>query len=243
MSAPYLIFPIVLYTLCELQRVGGRLRFLAAVGAYVALFTTTFFPGVVLVLLVVHAVALLLDERRSREIDPERPVGLRWLRLVGRQAMIPTLGVLVTAVVWLPAVVAVVNGGDELNTYAEPDLRGRSLVEALGLLTPRHFFRWYAPDTVPSGIVPSWTLYLGVVPMMVTIAALPRARGTARGLLAVAIGLTALGAGLHLAAPVVSWVAQLPLLRPVTSTYWASLAAAAATVGVGAAVCTIRRTG
>ncbi len=66
-SGPYLLFPVLLYSVTEYQRIGGRTRFVVAIAAYVALFATTFLPTLFLVLLLVQSVALVLDVRRQRE--------------------------------------------------------------------------------------------------------------------------------------------------------------------------------
>jgi hypothetical protein len=224
--------------------VGGRLRFLAAIAAYSALFATTFLPGVVLVLIVVHVIALVLDVRRARRRDGEASTTAVAGRLAGRQLVAPALAALVTAYVWLPNVVALLNGGRELDAYGRSDLHTKDPLEVFGLLTPWHFFRWHDPRSYPAGLEGSrWTVYVGVVVVVVVLAALPRAGARTRVLLVATASMAALGALLHFGVPIVSWIALLPGLRPIGGVYWASFAAAALTIGFGLAIDVGRRHG
>jgi hypothetical protein len=241
-SGPYLLFPIVLYAFTEYQRVGGWLRLMASVAAHAALFVTTFLPGIVLVLILVHSVALLLEI--SRATDGE---GQRWrhtAHLVGRQAVVPVLALLTTAYVWLPNLDALRYAGSEFDGYGDAELPSKPALLYLNVLTPRHIFRWYEPDLVVPGIRPPyWTTYVGIAASIFVLSALPRAQGIVRRVLVLSAALTMFALAMHLGTPVISWASLVPLLAPIGWSYWASLAAAAMTLAVACAVQTASRQG
>ena len=64
-GAPYVWFPIVVYTLAEYRRVGGVARFGAAVLAYAGFILTTFVPIQLLMLVFVQTVAIVIDGTRT----------------------------------------------------------------------------------------------------------------------------------------------------------------------------------
>jgi hypothetical protein len=235
-SAPYILFPIVLYAACEYQRRGGPLRFLAAVAAYIALLTTTFVPSVLLVLLVVQPIALLLDLDRplARRFETSRV--RRALARVGRQAFAPLAALVVAAYVWFPILDALNQAGDDVTGYAERLLPTKDPILWLTVLTPRHAFRSFDADAFPGHIGAEWTVYLGLVPLILVAAAWPRAAGLARRLLAVSTGLIVAGLVFHLGLPGLKLVALTPLLRPMSSAYWASMAGMGVVVALGVAV-------
>jgi hypothetical protein len=244
MAAPYLIFPLVLYTLAEYQRTDRPWRLLVAVLAYAAMLVTTFLPTMVLMLLVVHAVAISLDLPRLRERRPEAS----WYELGGRSALrqllLPALGVLVAAFVWLPNLDALRHAGDEFAAYGNVDLPTKPGYELLSVLTPRQLYRWYLPQTLPPDVAANaWTMYLGIVPVIVIASALARAKGRVRHLMIVtaAIGLVALA--LHVGLPGVKLLGNLPGLRPISARYWAGLSAACLCLAFGLAVESARRWG
>lgn len=241
-GAPFLLFPVVLYAICELQRVGGPLRLLAAVAAYTGLLLTTFLPGIVLVALLVHSVALVLDADRGAWDDRGRL--WRTTRLLARQALVPMIALLASAWLLLPVVDAVRAASDELSYYAERPPVAKDWTEYLTVLTPRHVYTAFIPQTFPEKLEPSaWTVSLGLVPLVALAAAWPRSRGVQRHLLTLCGALVLVAAIPHLGVPGLSAIAEVPGLRPISWAYWASLMAAALTVGVGVAVGVARREG
>ncbi len=79
-------------------------------------------------------------------------------------------------------------------------------------------------------------MYLGIVPLMVVVSAVPRARGRVRPLLILLVGLVLLGLGMHLGVPGVELLGNLPGLRSISQTYWAALAGAGITLAFGLAI-------
>jgi hypothetical protein len=242
-SGPYLLFPVVLYAFAEYQRVGGWLRLVASVAAHAALFLTTFLPGILLVLILVHSVALLLDVGRAND-DGARPRWQQAGRLAGRQAGVPVLAFLATAFVWLPNLEALLHKGSEFDGYGNADLPTKPALLYLNVLTPRHIFRWYDPDLVIPGVKPPyWTTYVGIAASIFVVSALPRAHGTVRRVLVLSTALTVFALAMHLGTPLISSISVIPPLTPVGWTYWASLAGAAMTLAVACAVHTAVRDG
>jgi hypothetical protein len=242
-SGPYLLLPVVLYTLTEYQRAGGWPRLVAAVATYAGLLATTFVPGILLVLVLVQAVALLLDVSRPPR-DRERGLWWRTGHFAGRQALVPVLGLLTAAYVWLPNLSALLNAGSEFDTYQANDLPTKPPLLYLSLLTPRHVFRWYEPDTIPPGIDrPGWTTYVGIASVIIVLAALPRARGVVRRVLILSTALMVLSLAMHVGTPVIRLLGELPGLRPIGWSYWGSLAGAAMVLALACAVETIGRYG
>jgi hypothetical protein len=244
MSAPYVLFPVVLYTTCELLRRATPLRFVAAVAAFVALFATTFAPSVVLVLLAVAAISLVIDLGRplaDRGSTASRPV--RALIRVGRQAAAPVTALLVSAYVWLPIADALRHAGDDIADYSERVLPTKDAILWLTVLTPRHAFRSFDAGAYPGVTSGDWTVYLGLAPLILIAAAIPRAVGASRRLLWVAIGLITLGLVGHLGVPGLKAIALFPLFRPISTAYWAGLAAAGLVVAFGVAVDVAARRG
>src|SRR5262249_2645237 len=86
---------------------------------------------------------------------------------------------------------------------------------------------------LPAG---SWSILLGVVPLIVVAAAAPRAVGLERRLLLVTAGLGAVALTQHQGLPVAKVFGSLPGLRMINGTYWASLVGAGLTLAVGVAV-------
>ena len=242
MAAPYIVIPMVLYALTEYQRTRRPWRLLVAVLVYAGLLMTTFLPTMVLMVAFVHAVALCLDVPRLRSADPDMRSSTLAGRALLRQAVVPLLALPAAAYVLLPDIDALRHSGDDLASYGKPDLPTKAAYELLSVLTPRQLYRWYRPDTLPPDVSPAaWTMYLGVVPVVVIAAALPRARGVARTLLIVVSGIGVFGLLMHVGMPGVKWFGNLPGLRPISGRYWASLPAVCLTVAFGVAIETARR--
>ena len=68
-GAPYVLFPVVLYTLTEWRRIGGVVRLLAAIAAYAGFILTTFVPVQLLMLIFIHAVATTIDTANTTGAD------------------------------------------------------------------------------------------------------------------------------------------------------------------------------
>ena len=131
MGAPYVLFPIVLYAVVEFLRRARPVRFFAAVAAYVALFLTTFLPVVVLMMILVHSVALVIDATQRREVDAERSIASRVALLLGRQAIVPGVAVALTAFLWLPTLDAYRHSGDDIARYSGRTLGTKDPIEFL----------------------------------------------------------------------------------------------------------------
>ena len=67
-------------------------------------------------------------------------------------------------------------------------------------------------------------MFLGIVPLMLIVAALPRSRTLMRRLLVVASVLVVVAVGQHMDVPGLSVIGGLPGLRTIMSVYWAALA-------------------
>ena len=244
MGAPYLLFPIVLYTVVEFLRRTGPARLVVAVAAYAGLLLTTFLPVVLLMVLFVHAVALVIDATARADVDRDRPLVARVPRLLGRQAIVPVLAFSATAFMWLPLLDAYRDSGDELSRYSSRALDAREPIELLSLLTPRHLFRSYLFWNVATEARQyEQTIYLGMAPLLVIAGALPRSSKLARRLLILLVVLGVVAVVQHMGVPGLSVIGGLPGLRAVSAVYWASMAAAALTVAVGVAIDTAMRAG
>ncbi len=244
MGAPYVLFPVVLYALVEFLRGPKPLRFLLAIAAYAALFLTTFLPVVLLMMVFVHSVALVIDASQRREMDGGRSIVSRVGILLGRQVVVPGAAVAVTAFMWLPTIDAYRHSGDDIARYSGRMLTSKDPIEFLSLLTPRHIYRPYISATIPERLRDhDVTVFLGIVPLILMTGALPRSRNLARRLLVVMLLLVLVAVAQHMAVPGLSAIGGLPGLRTISGVYWAALAGAATTVGVGLAVHTALRSG
>jgi hypothetical protein len=235
MAAPYLIFPMVLYTLVELLRRPGPTRLLIAVAAYVALLASTLVPSLVLMILLVHVVALTLDQWWRRDQDRHRTWVRRTTTLLGRQALVPAIGLLVTTPIWLPALIALGGGGGDIESYGRRVIETKPALEAVALLSP------YAFESDLIGR--RWTVTVGAMIIVLVVAALPRARGLVGRLLVVTTVVAAVAVTQHLGIPVARSLGNLPGLRAIKAEYWASLLCASLTLAVGCAVATARERG
>lgn len=243
---PYLLFPVVLYAQAEFVADPKPLRLLRSTAAYAALLMTPFTPGVVLTLIGVQPLVLAIDLRR-RLADLRgggRRAAAGWtLRLVGRQALAPATGLLLTLWLWLP-LVDTLGRTEDLETYSSRVIQTAPAIQWLSVITPRHAYTSYLLDTFPSSVTPNaWTIYLGIIPLLVIVAALPRARGLARMLLWLGTGVVVLAIGMHLGVPGFGIVGDLPGLAPIGQVYWSSLAGMGLTIAVGAAISTATREG
>ncbi len=219
-GAPFVLFPVVLYALCEWHRRGGVLRLGAAIAAYAAVLATTFVPVQLLVLATVHVAAFVIDERRG---------GARATLL--RHVSVPVAALAVTAYIWLPDLRVVLHGGSDISSYGTRSASSKGMLASLKLVSP------WAVDGGP------WIGYVGIATPMLVAGALPRARGrTGRLLVVTAVG-AVVAAGLHLGMPPFSLLAHVPGLRSIRPDYWAAMCGAGAALALGAAVDVVRRRG
>jgi hypothetical protein len=244
-GAPYVLFPVVLYTLAERVRTGGFARLLLAVAAHALLILTTFWTVGVLMLVLAHAVVLVLGVSHWHR-EPQQPLVRRTIDAAARQAIVPLVALLVTAYFWLPILDGLRLGAGDLGRYSESRRIGsKDPLELLTFLTPSHLY--YAADANSYGRYINaygvWTIYLGIVPLLLVAAALPRARGIDRRLLLVSCGLGIYGLTQHAGVPVVKEIAGLPGFRAVGQDYWATWSAAGLALAVGVGVASIRRRG
>lgn len=220
-GAPYVLFPVLLFTLAEYQRKGGIGRFLMAVLAFAGFVCTTFVPVQVLMLVVVFTVTLALDAPRVRA-QAGLSSSQRIVAIVRRQVVVPVTAGLATAFVWLPDVVTLGHSGDDISSYGSRTLIAKGRIEEFKAITP-----W----PIRGG---TWTGYIGISVVFVIAAALPRARGRERRLLAVMAAFIVVALALHVGFPGVRSIASsFPVVRSVRADYWAALAGAAATIAVG----------
>ncbi len=235
---PYLLFPVVLYAVVELQRRPGPARLLAAVAAYATLFASTFSPGQALDVLLITVVALVIDAWRRRRDRLQSSGRLREVAvLVGRQALVPAIALAVVAVIVLPAFDAFRHAGSDVTSYSAQHLFTRS--PARWLVLPSYLLN----VARPAGILVGWQVYLGLTPIVVVAAALARARDLARWLLVVLVGLALFGLSQHMGLPDLKVIGDLPGLRIITNDYWASLTAAAVVLAFGVALDVVQRRG
>jgi hypothetical protein len=244
-GAPYVLFPVVLYTIAEWIRARGLGRFLIAVGAHALLILTTFWTVGVLMLVLAHAVVLVLGVSHWHR-EPEQPLLRRTIDVAARQAIVPFGALLVTAYFWLPIFDGLRLGAGDLARYSESRRIGtKDPLELLTFLTPSHLF--YAADANSYGRYINaygvWTIYLGIVPLLLVAAAFPRSRGIHRRLLLVSCGLGIYGLSQHAGVPVLKEIAGLAGFRAVGQDYWATWSAAGLSLAVGVSVASIRRRG
>ncbi len=234
---PYLMFPVVLYAVVEFQRRPGPLRFGVAVAAYAALFATTFSPGQALDVALITVVALVIDAWRRRDAERDKPWLARVAGLVGRQALVPAVGLAAVAVILVPALDAFVHAGADVTAYSRQSLLTRSA--GRWLVLPSYLLA----DARPPGFFDGWQLYLGITPIVVVAAGLARVRGLARWLLVVTVGVALLALAQHMGMPGLKLIGDLPGLRIITNDYWAGLVAAASTIAFGVGIDVVRRSG
>ena len=234
-GAPFVLFPIVLYTLAEHRRTGGIPRFFAAVAAYAGFILTTFLPVQLLMLVFVHAAAVAIDASLTPRGEAESRFS-RSLRLARNQLAVPVSAVGLTAFAWLPALDAVRYAGSDITSYADRVTGSSGSLRMLKILSP-----WLA-DTKLSGARP-WVGYVGIAPLMLIAGAWSRARRVERRLLIVCVALGGLALAVHAGLPGIRSIGNLPGLQSVRRDYWAALEAAAVTVAVGVAVAVIGRRG
>jgi hypothetical protein len=187
-------------------------------------------------MVLIHAVSVVIDA--TQRGDPSRRSS-GWQEagaLIGRQALVPACAFAVTAFVWLPTIDAYLNSGADISRYSSRTLHGMAFLDYLSAITPRHLFRTYFPESMPTtsrsgGLV----IWLGIAPLLVMVAGFPRRAGMARRLMILAVGLLVVAMAQHLAVPGLDVVGGLPLLRNIAGAYWMALAAGALTVGVAVA--------
>lgn len=243
MAAPYVLFPVGLYALCELLRLRTPLRLLAAVAAYAAILASTLLSTALLMLLLIHATAFVFDLHRRRDVEPGSSPLRRVRDAVIAQALVPILALLVTAYVWLPILDALRGLGEETGPYAGVgDLVFRPRW-SLSLFTPRHIYTSYVSSTWPDeGPFPG-IFYVGLAPLVLVAGALPRARGPVRSLLAVSVVALGLAVAQHLPLPILGELQRAPGLAAIGPRYWGALVGAATTLSVGLAVAVALRAG
>jgi hypothetical protein len=230
-GAPYVLFPVVLYAVAEYHRVGGWGRFAIAVAAYAGFILTTFVPVQLLMLVLVLTLTVLLDSACWKPIANGHSLPVRCALVARRHVVAPAVALLVTAYVWVPDLGAVLQAGSDITSYGTRTPRIKGGLEILKLLTP-----W----PVRGG---SWAGYLGIAPLVVIVAALPRALGRQKLLLWSTTGLTFFAAAEHAGLVGFRSIARLPGFRAVRSDYWASLAGASAVVAIGIAIAVAEQRG
>lgn len=229
-GAPYVLFPVVLYTLTEFRRVGGVPRLLAAVAAYAGFILTTFLPVQLLMLVFVHAVAATIDGSAA-ERRPGESGARRVLRLTGHQLVVPAVAIGLTAFAWLPVLDALRHAGSDVASYSERELASSGKLRMLKIASP-----WLSNAK-------KWVGYIGIAPVMLVAASWSRARVRERRILTVCVALGVFALALHAGIPVVRSIGNLPGLRSVRRDYWASIGSAATTVTLGIAVAVVGRRG
>ncbi len=227
---PYLLFPVVLYAVAEFQRRIGPGRFALAVAAYAGLLLSTFSPGQVMDIILITLVAVVLDVWRRHQADPHSS----WPRLaateLGLQAAVPAVAMAAIAVLVLPALAAFLHAGTDITDYSHQVLVTMSPNRWLGVPT------WVTqPLQTPTAVTQQVT-YLGLAPIIFTLAAWPRTRGRSRWLLSALVVVAVLALTQHLGLPGFKLIGDLPGLRIIENAYWGSLAAGAVTLAVGVAV-------
>jgi hypothetical protein len=229
-GAPYVLFPVVLYTLVEFLRRGGALRLFVAVGAYAAFWLTWFVPVQLLMAPFIHGVALVVDAsntpRRSGETTARRA-----RHLIARQLVVPLIALAVTAFAWLPVVDALRHGSGDVSSYADRSFTNSGKLRVLKIASP-----WLTNTQ-------AWVGYIGIAPVMLAAAAWSRTRGRDRRLLTFCIVAGAFALALHAQLPGVELVDHLPLVRSIRPDYWSAVAASASTVAVAIAVDVVARRG
>jgi hypothetical protein len=234
-GAPYVLFPVVLYTLTEWRRIGGVVRLLAAVAAYTGFVLTTFVPIQLLMLIFIHAVATAIDTANSGDTanshGTDQAIVKRALRSFGTQLAIPAVAVGLTAFMWLPVIDALRHAGSDVASYGERETASSGKLRMLKIASP-----WLSNSK-------EWVGYIGIAPIMLIAAAWSRARPREKRILMVCavLGLSALA--LHAGIPLIQSIGNLPGLRSVRRDYWSAVSAAATTVSLAIAVSVIGRKG
>jgi hypothetical protein len=228
-GAPYVLFPVVLYTLTEWRRVSSVPRLLAAVAAYAGFALTTFVPVQLLMLLFVHVITTSLD--LSNQVVNEGSAPQRILRSIAQQLVIPAITLGLTAFAWLPIFDALRHAGSDVAAYGERELASSGKLRMLKIASP-----WLSNAK-------KWVGYVGIAPVILIAASWSRARPRERRILTVCIVLGVSALALHAGLPVITSIGNLPGLRGVRRDYWASVSGAAATVSLGIAVAVIGRKG
>jgi hypothetical protein len=228
-GAPYVLFPVVLYTLSEWRRVGNVPRLLAAIAAYAAFILTTFVPVQLLMLIFVHAVATTIESAKTD--GPPNSPRQRALRSFGAQLLVPAVAIGLTAFMWLPVFDALRHAGSDVASYGERELASSGKLRMLKIASP-----WLSNAK-------KWVGYIGIAPVLLIAAAWSRARAREQRILLVCavLGLSALA--LHAGIPLIRSIGNLPGLRSVRRDYWAAVSAAATTVSLPIAVSVIGRKG
>lgn len=228
-GAPYVLFPIVLYTLTEWRRTGGIPRLLAAIAAYAGFILTTFVPVQLLMLIFIHAIATTIDTANANDTDGSSI--RRGLRSFAHQLVIPAVAIGLTAFAWLPVFDALRHAGSDVASYGERELASSGKLRMLKIASP-----WLSNSK-------KWVGYIGIAPVMLIAASWSRARPREKQILAVcaALGLSALA--LHAGIPLIRSIGNLPGLRSVRRDYWSAVSAAATTVSLAIAVSVIGRKG
>lgn len=229
-GAPYVLFPVVLYTLTEWRRSGGVPRLLAAVAAYAGFVLTTFIPVQLLMLIFVHAVAVTIDASNPDRAHEESAIR-RVLTSLGHQLVIPAIAIGLTAFAWLPVLDALRHAGSDVASYGERELASSGKLRMLKIVSP-----WLSNSK-------HWVGYTGMAPVLLVAASWSRARRREKRILAVCIALGVSALALHAGIPVTRSIGNLPVLRSVRRDYWAAVSAAAATVSIGIAVSVVGRKG
>jgi hypothetical protein len=229
-GAPYVLFPVVLYTLTEWRRTGGVSRLLPAVAAYAAFLLTTFLPVQLLMLIFVHAIAVTIDASTVDGANDESTIR-RARRSIAHQLLIPLVALGLTAFVWLPVFDALRHAGSDIASYGERELASSGKLRMLKIASP-----WLSNAK-------KWVGYIGIAPVLLIAASWSRARPRERRILTVCIVLGVSALALHAGIPIIRSVGNLPGLRSIRRDYWASVSAAATTVSLGIAVSVIGRKG
>jgi hypothetical protein len=229
-GAPYVLFPVVLYTFTEWRRSGGVPRFVAAVVAYGGFVLTTFVPVQLLMLIFVHAVAVTIDSPTARRRADDSST-MRALRMSGHELVVPAVAIGLTAFAWLPVLDALRHAGSDVASYGERELASSGKLRMLKIASP-----WLSNAK-------KWVGYIGIAPAMLVAASWSRARPRERRILRLCTVLGVFTLALHARIPVIRTIGNLPGLRSVRGDYWASVTSAAITVAIAIAVATIGRKG
>jgi len=233
-GAPYILFPVVLYTLAEFRRAGGVPRLLAAVAAYGGFILTTFAPIQILMLVFVHVVVLTIDTSEAASdaaIATDASTLPRLLRSAGHLLVVLAIALGLTAFAWLPILDALRHAGSDIASYGERELASSGKLRMLKIASP-----WLSNAK-------RWVGYVGIAPALLVVAAWSRSRGRERRLLTVCIVLGVFALALHAGIPGIRSIGNLPGLRSIRRDYWAAVGAAATTVTLGVAVAVIARRG
>ncbi len=224
---PYFIAPVVLYALLNLHASPSRAGFVWAVVAHVAALSITFFPTLVLTLILVHVCALaFLFTRDSGATASSR-------NLVLLQCAAPVLAALILAFLYLPSVEALTHTrtAGEYNRRLTPGISIRSF---FSLFSPKHFWESYRamqmPPDAPPGGYEMFVFHLGVTASLIGSQGIFR-RHRLVGLSCLA--LLVAGVGQIFGIPPFTALDFLPFFSFVRNDYWAALVSLAAALLVG----------